>query len=744
MAAIIQQKNSFPGNILHDSSKASYTFARAITPVSELNELLNRMSETVSSLLDFKGCVIRLKEVPKGWIISSYNIPYGLLKILSGRLGRHISDIVFEQKTPLVVNNTSTINNELKVLSLYVKSFASVPLIKGENVIGTIELYNRQSSVSPDISSFTSAEIITLEGLALLASMAIDKAYACNEARRGNEKLSRLLFINSAVRGTLKLERLLRLVLSSITVNDDLGFNRAVLFLFDSEKRVLKGRMGVTPGDLSKTGSFEQVLARDYNNIPNMTNNNKRVLLNCDSRFNKISCNIEIPVDYNCYITRAVKEKLSFNVKDARQDSNVSPIILNNFNTDAYAIVPVIARDKTIGVLWVDNVYSKREITDDDIEFLSGFANEVASTIENARLFEKVCHAENELENIFESISDMIYITDMEFKIVRANKSVSEIVGKHIDEITGRRCFEVFHNTGSPCEHCLHTKTISSKKSQISEVKGFFHENEETWLLSNSPMFDPFGNITGSVHIVRNISEISKLREQLIMSEKLASLGEMAAGVAHAIRNPLVSVGGFARRLEKDLEPPLNDYANIIVKEVARLEGILKETIGFVRNNSDTSGEKVEINTLLASAVELMENVFDSNISIERNICETPLYITGNSGRLKEAFINLIQNAGQAIESSGKIIVKTMRKEDKAIIEITDQGAGISEKEMRHIFDPFFTTKPNGSGIGLAMTHRIINEHNGIIDVNSEPGSGANFVLTLPLASTDDDNGEGI
>jgi len=382
---------------------------------------------------------------------------------------------------------------------------------------------------------------------------------------------------------------------------------------------------------------------------------------------------------------------------------------MRNANSEIFGI-SIIARDIT-----------RRKSIEDEL---------IRSNIESARLFEKVSFAEAELKNIFESISDLVYIIDTNYTILKVNRAVCNLVGMPMNEIVGKKCFEVFHNTIEPWEKCLHRKTLENKRSYINEIDGFYYKTDEIFGMSNSPILDSKEDILGTVHIVRNITELKKLTAQLASFEKMAMLGEVAAGVAHSIRNPLVSIGGFAKRLSQKLEPPYSEYADIIQTEAQRLEELLKRTLGFA-HSAKTSMEVVDLNTLIRSLIHLAK--IDGNIEIIDELNETQIEVIGDTARLRDGISNILKNAIQSIEDKGRIMIRSYMKEGFGVIEIEDNGIGFKKDAVKHIFDPFYTTKPDGTGLGLAITHKIIMEHMGSIDVVSEPGTGTIFTIRIPL-----------
>ena len=238
---------------------------------------------------------------------------------------------------------------------------------------------------------------------------------------------------------------------------------------------------------------------------------------------------------------------------------------------------------------------------------------------------------------------------------------------------------------------------MTTKKAYIEELDD--PHLGGTFLTSSSPIFDLTGDFIGSVHVVRDISELKSLREKLVMTEKMAALGEVAAKVAHEIRNPLVSVGGFAKRLEKKLDGNLREYAGIIVKEVERLEDILKEILGFVKEVR-LAKELVNLNSLLDDVLKLMESgLEDRGIMVTRDFrLHAEVFVDSN--RVKEAFVNILSNAVQSISGSGSVSVSTYAKGHDAVVEVRDTGKGIQESERPFIFNPFFTTKASGTGLG--------------------------------------------
>jgi PAS domain S-box-containing protein len=572
----------------------------------------------------------------------------------------------------------------------------------------------------------TAGEVIGISGITRDIS---ERKRVEKELLRRNQELSRLFFISSAMRGTLELGRLLRMILTAVTMSDGLGFNRAILFLVDEKNETIKGAMGVGPASADEAWEIWEKLSIERKTLPDILRDIETGPLRKDSFLDRLRMGMEISLKDETILTRAVKEKKAFNVRDVKEEPLADAILIQQLGTHAYSVVPLVSRDRVIGILWVDNIFTKRLITDEDMKFLIGFSNQVASAVENARLFDQVARAEAELENIFRSISDMVYITDEYYTIKNANKAVVDRIGKPAGEIIGEKCYRVFHGMDEPSSGCPHPKTVQTMEAYIEEVKDSYLGG--TFLTSVSPVFNTMGEFMGTVHVVRDVTELNNLREKLVVTERMAALGEVAAKVAHEIRNPLVSVGGFAKRLEKKLDGNLKEYAGIIAREVDRLEGILHEILGFVKE-ARLMKEKVNVGELVDDMILLMQTELrERNIKVLKEKGETPqIYVDAN--RIREALLNIFNNAVQTLAIQGTITVKTYTANSNAVIEISDTGPGIEEKDMPFIFNPFYTTKLSGTGLGLAITKRIIEEHKGKIEVDSTPGKGATFRVFLP------------
>jgi hypothetical protein len=228
--------------------------------------------------------------------------------------------------------------------------------------------------------------------------------------------------------------------------------------------------------------------------------------------------------------------------------------------------------------------------------------------------------------------------------------------------------------------------------------------------------------------------ELREAQGKLVQSEKLAAIGEVAAHVAHEIRNPLVTIGGFARNIKRQLpeDHPCTRSIDIIVDEVRRLEKILANVMDFSKPSAPWK-RPTKINQVVRNTCVLVGDDFESrNITFVRRLAPDLPLVMVDAEQIKQALLNILKNAAESIGTDGQVTVSTRLEEGSVWIDISDTGKGIPEDTIANLFDPFFTTRPDGTGLGLAVTRKIIVDHGGDIEVKSKLGIGTTFTITLP------------
>jgi signal transduction histidine kinase len=223
--------------------------------------------------------------------------------------------------------------------------------------------------------------------------------------------------------------------------------------------------------------------------------------------------------------------------------------------------------------------------------------------------------------------------------------------------------------------------------------------------------------------------------EQLRRADRLSALGELSAGMAHEIRNPLGAIKGAAEILKDGYRPddPRSEFAQILIRETDRLNGIVEEFLRFVRPKPPELRE-TDVNGIIDSVLLLTaQPARKAGVTVVKRFDADIGRHNLDAGLLQQAFLNIILNAVQAMPQGGTLTVESRRSGGMLEIAFTDTGTGISPEDRRRLFDPFFTTKQDGTGLGLAITFRIVQGHRGTIDVASEPGKGTTFTVRIPL-----------
>ncbi len=349
--------------------------------------------------------------------------------------------------------------------------------------------------------------------------------------------------------------------------------------------------------------------------------------------------------------------------------------------------------------------------------------------------------AAEEWRTTFDSIVDLVSIHDKDFKLVRVNKAFVDTFNMKPEELVGKTCYQVVHGTNECMPHCPHIKTLETGEPATGN---FFEPHLGIHLeVTASPIFDDKGEVVASVHVTRDITERKKAEEQLILTDRLASIGELAAGIAHELNNPLTSVIGFAQLLlDKDVSDDVKEDIKVIYSEAQRTAEVVKHLLTFARKHAPVK-QLVNINSIIEKVLELRayeQRV--SNIQVNTKLAPDLPEITADYFQLQQVFLNIIINAEHFMieaHNRGTLTIITERTGDIIRASFTDDGPGISKENLGHLFDPFFTTKEvgKGTGLGLSICHGIITEHHGQIYAESELGKGAIFVVGLPLNKID-------
>ncbi len=348
-------------------------------------------------------------------------------------------------------------------------------------------------------------------------------------------------------------------------------------------------------------------------------------------------------------------------------------------------------------------------------------------------LDEQIRISKKELETVFDAITEAICIIDKKFTIIRVNKSYAALVGQPIRKLLGKRCYQMFWKRDSICSDCpasgtfLSGEVVVRKGIRVKETDENKHFEMKTY-----PVSDEAGRVVHVIEFTREVTDEKRISEQLIRSEKLASIGIMTAGIAHEMNNPLSGISGMAvNLLDMPQKYGLNERGIERVKAIldssARAISIMRDLL-YLSRKADSTSILISINSMIIKAVEVIHYPGVNEIHQHYNFEKSLPLIHCDPAKIEQVIINVISNAIQSIlekkkeclrvnkNFSGMLLISTQLQDDhNVLITISDNGIGISEANRSRIFDPFFSTRPagQGTGLGLSISHKIIEEHGG-------------------------------
>ena len=280
-------------------------------------------------------------------------------------------------------------------------------------------------------------------------------------------------------------------------------------------------------------------------------------------------------------------------------------------------------------------------------------------------------------------------------------------------------------------------RDYSAKRVRVKTLSG----REVNIIVTTTTMSDPHSGRTETLATLMDLYRIQKINEQIQQGDKLSSLGTLAAGVAHEIRNPLASLRGLTQLLGEDLveKDPKNRYVGVILEEVDRLDGVVQQLLDFSAVSKEEK-HRTDINELLQRALNLAQPALkkkrDAHVALDLAESLPPVGVFER--KMVQAFLNLILNAIEAVNEDGEVGIKSRQVEDRVEVLISNTGSYIEPERRERIFDPFFTTKDKGTGLGLAITHQIVQLHEGAITCDSDAQAGTWFTLALPLRGSEE------
>lgn len=447
-------------------------------------------------------------------------------------------------------------------------------------------------------------------------------------------------------------------------------------------------------------------------------------------------------------------------VNDTQVDPRFSPHIDAmdgyGFETRSVLCAPLIAQGQTLGAIEVVN-RRKMPFDNHDQDLLVSLAACVANAIYHAHIFHELTVANadleanrwellrsrNTLQALFDGITSSIYIIDTEYNLVAVNATCAHGVGKEPHELFSQRCYEALYHQTDPCQGCLVGETFQRGRTTL--------RNERRWGTSTEPMefdvstypiHDESGRTIHTIVLAQDVTEKRRLETSLAQSEKLAAVGQLAAGVAHEINNPLAAIIANTQILQRQLGPEDEGRVSLdlIAQASERAKRVVRDLLDLARQD-DYDLLPTDLNQTIRSAVALLETHWAAeSINLKFDLAENLPKSLASRDHLQGLWLNLLLNARDALRNGvGEIQVASRQQDDSIHIIVSDTGEGIFPDQLPRIFEPFYTTKEpgHGTGLGLSTCRRIVTLHGGEIRVESQSGSGTAFMVILPIRHPD-------
>ena len=405
---------------------------------------------------------------------------------------------------------------------------------------------------------------------------------------------------------------------------------------------------------------------------------------------------------------------------------------------------PCRVKGEVIAILGVGRKEGIDPLNSEEVDLVQALAGQAATAIMNGRLYRSLRDKADELqslteynENILESMDAGILVLDLDGRVVRWNRAMESLLGQRRHAVLGRSLDDVFP---APFLDALRGSLVLGGQEEIAHIYKLHLPGPDAKRLMVNVSVAPFqigsGERCGTVLILEDVTARVQLEEQLQHSEKMVSIGLLAAGVAHEVNTPLTGISSYTQMLlqQVDAADPKAALLEKIEKQAFRAAKIINNLLNFSRSDR-AEPERLDINKLVLDVLSLLEHQLEkSRIKVRKELAAELPPVRGNENRLQQVFFNLILNARDAMPHGGWLTLATQADDDTVVVEVKDTGTGIKREHIKRIYDPFFTTKGigRGTGLGLSVSYGILHEHGGGIFVDSVPGKGTTFQVALP------------
>jgi two-component system, NtrC family, sensor histidine kinase AtoS len=446
---------------------------------------------------------------------------------------------------------------------------------------------------------------------------------------------------------------------------------------------------------------------------------------------------------HDCIETKVVMSGQVIYFEDSMHDpqaTEIDRIITKKLGRGRIVYAPLTVKGKIIGCMGVNRPIEGAPISKSEIEAFTIFANQASIIIENSRFSEQLVAERNLNKNILESSPDGILTVDRKGKIIALNKEAARILSVDPEEILSKDIGEAARNNRSLK---IFKDILLKPEDPVREYDYIGADGKRHYIeIATSPLEDNSGNETGTLFLFEDQTEKKAVSEQLQRMSKLAAIGQLAAGISHEIRNPLMGIGATLEMVSETFDPdhPQRRLLLKSMEEIERIDNIISDLLNLARPR-EMNLQPADVNRMIGDISDALAGLCRKENVVLALQCEPRIpFVCMDREKMREVIVNITLNAIQSMKRKGTLKIATLFSDrklchlDRGSVQITieDTGEGIPHEIKDKVFDPFFTTKPEGTGLGLYNCHKIIEAHGGAIFVEDAPIRGTRVNIFLP------------
>ncbi|MFB3925499.1 MAG: ATP-binding protein [Syntrophales bacterium] len=523
-----------------------------------------------------------------------------------------------------------------------------------------------------------------------------------------NRVIASVFRISNLLTQQIGLDEILRSILMS--AEKDLGFSASCLFLINDDKKLLECRMVMGFGEENELRAYNKPFDLDR---------------------------------HDCIETRVVKDGKVVYFEDTVNDpraTEIDRIITRNLQRGRIVYAPLKVKGKIIGCMGVNRPMEGATISKSEIEAFTIFANQASIIIENSRFSEQLVTERNLNENILESSPNGILTLDKKGRIIAINKEAARILSVNQEKMLSVDVREAArHNANLR----IFGDILLMPEKTVREYDFISEDGKRRYIeIAKSPLEDNSGNETGTLFLFQDQTEKKLVNEQIQRMSKLASIGQLAAGISHEIRNPLMGIGAALELVSESLRPD-HPHRRLLLKsmeEIERIDNVIGELLNLARPR-EMNLQPTDVNQIISDVSDFLSGLCrKEDVRLTLQCGHQIPFVSLDREKIREVIVNIALNAIQSMKPKGTLKISTLSSNrklynmDSGSVQITieDTGEGIPHEMKEKIFDPFFTTKPEGTGLGLYNCHKVIEAHGGAIFVEDAPVTGTRVSIFLP------------